>query len=88
LLNNIISIGDHCGKFVRRIHHRNDEVIFLAVINRIAGVPDTLTGEQLELARDFLCVCGETYEKDRGLKAQNELLMAPLREEARKRTKK
>jgi hypothetical protein len=49
--------GDHCGKYVRRIHHRYHEdngnkqaLILLAVVEKGDGVADTLTGEQLNSA--------------------------------------
>src|ERR1700678_961322 len=44
--------GDHCGKYVRRINHRYNEdngdrqtFILLAVVKKVAGAADTLTGE-------------------------------------------
>ena len=80
--------GDHCGKYVRRIHHRYHEdngskqaLILLAVVKKVNGSVDTLTGEQLELSPDLLCVAIETNE-DRKLNAN---LMNSLRENARKR---
>jgi len=61
--------GDHCGKYVRRIHHRYHEdngskqaLILLAVVEKGDGVPDTLTGEQFELGSDSLCIAVETNE--------------------------
>ena len=80
--------GDHCGKYVRRIHHRHHEddgekqtLILLAVVNKADGAADTLTGEQLELGPDSLCIAVETSE-DKKLNAR---LMDSLRENARKR---
>ena len=80
--------GDHCGKYVRRIHHRYDEdnghkraLILLAVVEKVDGAADTLTGEQFELGPDSLCLAFETSE-DRKL---NGNLMTLLREDARKR---
>ena len=80
--------GNHCGKYVRRIHHRYHEsngnkqpLIILAVVERVDGAADTLTGEQLELGPDSLCVAVEANE-DRKLNAN---LMNTLRENARKR---
>jgi hypothetical protein len=79
--------GDHCGKYVRRIHHRYHEdngnkqaLILLAVVEKVDGAADTLTGEQLELGPDSLCVAFETNEE----KKMNADLMKPLREIARK----
>ena len=80
--------GDHCGKYVRRIHHRYHEdngnkqaLILLAVVKKVDGAPDTLTGEQLELGPDSLCIAVETKED----KKLNGNLMNSLRERARKR---
>jgi hypothetical protein len=80
--------GDHCGKYVRRIHHRYHEdngnkqtLMILAVVKKVDGATDTLTGEQLELGPDSLCLGSETNE-DRKLNAN---LMNSLRENARKR---
>ena len=81
--------GEHSGKFVRRIHHRyhedndgNKQVFMnLAVVEKVDGAPDTLTGEQLELGPDSLCVASETSEE----KKLNANLMNSLREIARKR---
>jgi hypothetical protein len=82
--------GDHCGKYVRRIHHRYHEdngkkqaLILLAFVKKVDGAVDTLTGEQLELSPDSLCVAVETNE-DKKLNAN---LMNSLRENARKRRK-
>ena len=80
--------GDHCGKYVRRIHHRHHEdngnkqtLILLAVVEKGSGVANTLTGEQFELGADSLCLAVETNE-DKKLNAN---LMNSLRENARKR---
>jgi hypothetical protein len=80
--------GEHCGKHVRRIHHRYHEddgdrqtFISLAVVKRVDGSMDTLTGEQVELGPDSLCTSFETKE-DKKLNAH---LMDSLRENARKR---
>jgi hypothetical protein len=77
--------GEHCGKYVRRIHHRYNEdkqaLILLAVVNKVDGAADTLTGEQLELGPDSLCIAVETNEE----KKLNANLMKSLRENARKR---
>ena len=82
--------GEHCGKYVRRIHHRYHEdngskqaVIKLAVVKKVDGAADTLTGEQLELHPDSLCLAYEATED----KKLNATLMNSLREEARKRKK-
>jgi hypothetical protein len=80
--------GDNCGKYVRRIHHRYHEdngnkqtLMILAVVKKVDGATDTLTGEQLELGSDSLCLAFETNE-DKKLNAN---LMNSLRENARKR---
>jgi hypothetical protein len=79
----VIIKGDHCGKYVRQIHHRYEgekAVIILAVVNRVAGHVDRLRGEQLELDVSHLCFCQES-KKDKGL---NRSLVDALQEEARK----
>ena len=77
--------GNHCGKYVRRIHHRYHEdngdkqvIILLAVVNKVEGAADMLTGEQFELGPDSLCIAIEMNE-DRKLNAN---LMNSLRENA------
>jgi hypothetical protein len=84
----VVVKGEHCGKYVRRIHHRYHEdngnkraLILLAVVQKVVGATDTLTGEQFELGPDSLCLAFETNE-DRKLNAN---LMNSLRENARKR---
>jgi hypothetical protein len=79
--------GNHCGKYVRRIHHRYHEengnkqaLVLLAVVKKEDGAADTLTGEQVELGPDSLCIAIETNE-ERKLNAN---LMISLRENARK----
>jgi hypothetical protein len=80
--------GDHCGKYVRRIHHRYHEdngnkqaLILLAVVEKVEGAADTLTGEQFKLDSDSLCIAVETKEE----KKLNENLMNSLRFNARNR---
>ena len=84
----VVVKGEHCGKYVRRIHHRYHEdngkkqvLVILAVIKRVDGTADTLTGEQLELDPDSLCLAVKTNE-DKKLNAN---LMNSLRGNARKR---
>ena len=79
--------GEHCGKYVRRIHHRyhanngdKETFISLAVVENVDGAADRLTGEEFELGPDSLCVAVETNEK----KKLNANLMNSLREKARK----
>jgi hypothetical protein len=74
--------GEHCGKYVRQVHHRYHEdngkkqvIIILAVVKRVDGAADTLTGEQLELDPDLLCLAFKTT-KDKKLNAN---LMNSLR---------
>lgn len=78
--------GEHCGKYVRRIHHRYHEdgnkqaIIILAVVKKVDGAADTLTGEQFELGSDSLCLAFET-NVDKKLNAN---LMNSLRGNARR----
>lgn len=79
----VVIKGMHCGKFVRRIDHRNENqqvIMILAVIRRENGVAE-LSGETLELVADFLCVAVETKAE----KKLSDALVNPLREQARKR---
>jgi len=78
----VIIKGEHCGKYVRRIHHRykdGEAIVILAVVIRVAGRVDSLSGEQLELDVSHLCVCHESKED----KVLNSFLMNALRAEAR-----
>ena len=79
----VVVKGEHCGKYVRQIHHRYHEdngnreaVMILAVVEKVEGAADTLTGEQFELGPDSLCLAFET-NKDKKL---NTNLMTSLRE--------
>jgi hypothetical protein len=79
---------EHCGKYVRRVYHRYHEdngrkqiIIILAVVKRVDGAADTLTGEQLKLDFDSLCLAFEMTE-DKKLNAN---LMNSLHENACKR---
>ena len=65
----VVVKGEHCGKYVRRIHHRYHEdngnreaVMILAVVEKVEGAADTLTGEQFKLGPDSLCLAFETNE--------------------------
>ncbi len=83
--NGLLAIikGNHCGKYVRRIHHRyegEEAIVILAVVNHVAGHVDNISGEQLGLDVSHLCVCEESKEN----KGLNRSLMDSLREEARK----
>ena len=84
----VVVEGEHCGKYVRRIHHRYHEdngnkqaFIILAVVEKVDGAADMLTGEQFELGPDSLCLAFETNEE----KKLNANLMTSLRGNARKR---
>ena len=81
----VVIKGDHCGKYVRWIHHRYEgggevAILNLAVVKRAVGSAESLTGEQLELDKFHLCVCDESKE-DRRLGSS---LVDGLRLEARK----
>ena len=79
----VVIQGEHCGKHVRRIHHRYENTqkkMILAVVNKVEGAADRLTGEQIELDAGQVCVGFETTDE----KKRNDTLMNDLREEARK----
>ena len=80
----VVVEGEHCGKYVRRIHHRYDNdvaIISLAIVakNPDGGAADRLTGEQLELTRSFLCVGKESPEE----REKGDALMEQIRKQAR-----
>ena len=80
----VVVKGEHCGKLVRRIHHRSDDgkdLIMLAVVKKVDGIKEILTGEEFDLPADFLCLGSETAEG----KKHNGTLMNPLRAKARRR---
>jgi hypothetical protein len=60
--------GEHCGKYVKGIHHRyhedngNSQALVILAVVKIDGAADTLTGEQLELGPDSLCLAFKTTE--------------------------
>ena len=77
----VVVSGDHCGKYVRRIHHRYEDgqaIIMLAVIHRTEDSCESLSEECLELHPDKLCVSHETKEE----KQRNDGLMSDLHQEA------
>jgi hypothetical protein len=81
----VVIRGDHCGKFVRRIHHRyqgKQAIMILAVLNRSTDnfVANSLTGEQLDLDPTFLCASSEST----GERKWNDRLVSDQRIEARK----
>lgn len=74
----IVIKGEHYGKYVRRIQHRNENeqaIMILAVIRRETGVADVLSEERLELCSEFLCAVFETKEE----KKASHALLASLR---------
>ena len=61
----VIIKGEHCGKYVRQIHHQyqdGEAIVLLAVVIQVDGHMDSLSGEQLELDASHLCVCHESKE--------------------------
>ena len=79
----VVIKGDHCGKYVRRIHHRyegNKPIVLLRVVSRSDGHADKLEEERLELDVSYLYVCEESKED----KKRNSSLMDTVRQEARK----
>jgi len=79
----VVIEGEHCGKNVRRIHHRYEDgrpIVLVAVIHRMEDGQESLSEERLEFSPDELCVGHETKEE----KQQNDGLMSGLRKEARK----
>ena len=85
----VVIKGEHFGKYARRIYHRfvgdpQETIAIVAVVNRVEGQVDTLTGDQLEMDALHLCVCEESIED----RKRNDSVMVSLREEARKKRAK
>lgn len=64
----LIVKGDHCGKFVRRIHHKYENgqsqaIPILRVVNCQANTPEVLTDEDIELDMSFLCLAAESTKE-------------------------
>ena len=79
----VVIEGEHCGKTVRRIHHRYEDgrpIVMVAVIHRMEDGQGSLSEEHLEFSPDELCVGHETKEE----KQWNDKLMSSLCKEARK----
>src|SRR6266571_2712907 len=80
----VVVEGEHCGKYVRRIHHRYDNnkigIISLAVVakNPDGGAANELTGEQFELIQHYLCVGNESTEE----RKKGDELMEQIRKQA------
>ena len=79
--------GNHCGKYVRRIHHRYDEengnkqvFIKLAVVKKVDGAPNILTEERFNFGPTSLCLASK-MSKEKKLNAN---LMNSLHENAHK----
>lgn len=61
----VVIRGPHCGKFGRRIHHiveGDRKLMLLAVVQRSAGAVDIITGEQLILDAESMCIVNESAE--------------------------
>ena len=80
----VVIRGEHCGKVVRRIHHKYDAsnlaILKLAVVQRTGDELGQLTGEELELDASFLCRGVESKEQ----KTHLDRLVKETRETARK----
>ena len=78
----VVIQGDHCGKYVHRIHHHYDNnncpIMQLAVVEHINGATDALAEEQIELPPEDLCQGFETKQE----KKLNAKLMTSLHEQA------
>lgn len=80
--NNLLVVikGVHCGKFARRIHHLDNHngpyALEVAIVTRVSGAGDQLTGEVLTLDLDHLAIVDKETEKE---KAAKNVLMQELR---------
>uniref|UniRef100_A0A8H7XNP3 Chromatin elongation factor SPT5 n=1 Tax=Psilocybe cubensis TaxID=181762 RepID=A0A8H7XNP3_PSICU len=80
----VVIKGEHCGKFVRRIHHEgtsDNPTVLVAVVTRSKDRVDVLTGERFILSTDFLCSVPES-KKDRDL---NSNVMTQLKDQYKKK---
>ena len=78
----VVIEGEHCGKYVRRVHQRSDDdnfLLYLAVVTRVNGSADRVSDERLELGVTGLCVCAESNAE----RKLNKNLMDSLRNDAR-----
>ena len=80
----VVIEGEHCGKYVRRIHHRYENgqaISSFAVVakNADGSAADRLTEERVEVAVDFLCLGDETASE----RKMGDSLMNSLRDLAR-----
>jgi hypothetical protein len=80
----VVIKGEHCGKYVRRIHHQyeNDDrqspVMQLAVVDHKETGANVLTGEEIELMPEYLVQSFETDDE----KQLNANLMTARRSQA------
>jgi hypothetical protein len=81
----VVIRGEHCGKYVHRIHHRYENnnrqcpIIQLAVVDRQETGAEALTGEEFELMPEYVV---QGFETD-GEKDMNANLMVARRNHAR-----
>lgn len=71
----VIIEGTHCGKFARRVHHRNNNLI-VTVVARNEESPDTIVGDEIELNQSDICIAYETKKQ----KNMNRSLMKKARD--------
>ena len=80
----IVAEGEHCGKLVRRIHHRYDDsnmaLLKVVVVQQVGNLLGELTREELEFKAESLCITTETKEQKQHLDS----LVAEKRTTARK----
>jgi hypothetical protein len=75
----IVIKGEHCGKYVHRIHHRyeNDDcqrpIMQLAVVDRGETGANVLTGEEIELMPEYLV---QSFETDNEKQLNTNLMTA------------
>ena len=60
--------GEHCGKYVQRIHHKykngeSQAIPILRVVNCMENMPEVLTEENLELDVNDLCLAVESAQE-------------------------
>jgi len=71
----IVVQGEHAGKYARRFNHKTSGIMYVEVVDHSEGRMDRLTGEELSLETQDLCLAFESS----GDKELNKNVMKPKR---------
>jgi hypothetical protein len=78
--------GEHHGKYLRRLHHDgygHTALMIAAVVERIEGSVDRITGEQVKIECDCLCTVRESVEQVKRMKKAMENARVTYRQNLR-----